>query len=127
MVIGVGCDLTSIARVERSLARLGARFAERILAPAELALFASSPKPAAYLAKRFASKEAVAKALGTGIGAAASFQDISIGSSASGQPLVELSGSARATAAAMGVRSIKISISDEADMALAFVVLEDQA
>ena len=125
MVIGVGCDLTSIARVERSLAQLGARFAERILAPAELALFASSPQPAAYLAKRFASKEAVAKALGTGIGAAASFRDISISSSARGQPQVELSGSARATAAAMGVRSIKISISDEADMALAFVILED--
>ena len=125
MVIGIGCDLASVARVERSLAQLGARFAERILAPAELALFASSSQPAAYLAKRFASKEAVAKALGTGIGAAASFQDISISSGARGKPQVELSGSARATAAAMGVRSIKISISDEADMALAFVILED--
>ena len=125
MVIGIGCDLTSIARIERSLAQLGASFAERILSPTELALFAGSAKPAAYLAKRFASKEAVAKALGTGIGVAASLQDITIQSSASGQPLVELSGSARATAAALGVRSIKISISDEADMALAFVVMEN--
>ena len=125
MVIGVGCDLTSIARIERSLARLGTRFAERILAPTELALFASSPQQAAYLAKRFASKEAVAKALGTGIGAAASFQDISISSGANGQPRVELRGRAHATAAAMGVRLIKISISDEADMALAFAILQD--
>ena len=124
MVIGVGCDLASIARVERSLAKLGASFAERILSPPELKLFASSAKPAAYLAKRFACKEAVAKALGTGIGAAASFQDITIQASASGQPLVELSGSARATATSLGVRSIKLSISDEADLAMAFVILE---
>ncbi len=122
MIQGVGTDIVAIARIERALARHGARFAERILRPEELAVFSSAARPAAWLAKRFAAKEALGKALGTGIGAV-SWQDFSVLSAFGGVPTVQCHGRAQQLLAQRGVTEVWISLSDERDYALAFAVL----
>ncbi len=122
MILGVGTDLVRRARIEQSLARWGDRFARRILAPQELAIFNAHHQPAAYLAKRFAGKEAASKALGTGIGQI-SWQEISIVNDAAGSPVVELTGAALRLFAARGARHIHVSLADEKEYALAFVVV----
>ncbi len=116
--LGVGVDLVEIARIERALQRHGARFLERIFTPAEAALCAGRP---AELAARFAGKEAVSKALGTGI-AGFGWRDIEILSDDAGKPLVTLYGGAAARAAGLGLTRIEISLSHTRDIAAAFVV-----
>ncbi len=122
MILGVGTDLVQRVRIEQSLARWGDRFARRILAPPELAIFNTHRQPAAYLAKRFAGKEAASKALGTGIGQI-SWQEISIVNDAAGSPAMELTGAALRLFEAHGARHIHVSLADEKDYALAFVVV----
>ena len=120
MILGIGTDMVTIARIEDVLARHGERFARRILAPAEYALFRRSTRPASYLAKRFAAKEAASKALGTGIGQI-SWHDLEIRNDERGAPLLVLHG--RAASARVGARTW-LSISDGGGMAVAFVVIE---
>lgn len=120
-IIGIGTDIVSIRRIEAVLSR-HADFAQRVLTPSELERFAQHPKPAAFLAKRWAAKEAVAKALGTGIGKV-SFQHMLISNLASGQPVVELSAAAEVQAAHLGAAHVHLSMSDEQDYAIAYVVL----
>ncbi|MFZ5654996.1 MAG: holo-ACP synthase [Pseudomonadota bacterium] len=122
MILGVGSDIVAIARIQAALARHGARFAERILRPEELAVFRTRPRPDAWLAKRFAAKEALGKALGTGIGAV-SWRDFAVLSQSTGAPAVHTYGRARALLAARGVTGVWVSLADERDLALAFVVL----
>ncbi|MFZ2207431.1 MAG: holo-ACP synthase [Porticoccaceae bacterium] len=124
MIRGIGTDIVAIARIERALARHGARFAARILRPEELTAFSSAARPAAWLAKRFAAKEALGKALGTGIGAV-SWQDFSVLSASGGVPVVRCHGRARQLLAQRGVTEVWISLSDERHYALAFAVLSD--
>ena len=124
MITGVGTDLVSVARIEQALARHGERFVERLLAPAERVLLpAGGPRRAHWLAKRWAAKEAVAKAFGTGIGASIGLRDIEVGRGSAGEPQVTLRGRGAALAQARGVARIHLSLSDEGDLALAFVVL----
>ncbi|SIT65892.1 holo-[acyl-carrier protein] synthase [Ectothiorhodosinus mongolicus] len=123
-IIGIGTDLVRIERIERALERHGERFAQRILHPQEYAQWQESAQPAALLAKRFAAKEALAKALGVGIGAQLSLHDICVTHSELGRPELALSGAGAATAARLGVTRLHLSLSDEADHALAFVVAE---
>ena len=123
MVVGIGCDLVRVSRVQASIDKFGFKFAQRILCPEELESFQASKQPAAYLTKRFASKEAISKALGTGIGAGVSFHDMLITSNSLGQPQVELSGQALVRAQQLGADCVQLSISDEAGMALAFALL----
>lgn len=122
MILGVGTDLVQRARIEQSLERWGERFARRILSPQELVIFSKHHQPTAYLAKRFAGKEAASKALGTGIGQI-SWQEISIVNDAAGSPMVELSGAALSLFEARGARHIHVSLTDEKAYALAFVVV----
>jgi len=93
MILGIGTDLAVIERVEQALNRHGERFARRILTPDELVRFGQHAQPVAFLAKRFAAKEAAAKAIGTGIGAI-SWQDLEIRSLPSGAPELILLGAA---------------------------------
>ena len=86
MIGGIGTDIIQISRVEATLGRLGDRFAQRILRPIEFARFQNHGSPARFLAKRFAAKEAAAKALGTGIGRGLSWQHIEIASNENGAP-----------------------------------------
>ena len=123
MIVGVGTDLVEIARIERSLDRFAERFASKILTSSELALFRAKPS-AAFLAKRFAAKEAVAKALGTGMRAGVHFAYIEITHEPSGKPGIELHGSAAQRANELAIQHWHLSISDEKQHALAFVVAE---
>ncbi|MCC5879228.1 MAG: holo-ACP synthase [Idiomarina sp.] len=120
-IVGIGTDIVSIRRIEQVLAR-NPDFALRVLTPAELERYANHPKPAAFLAKRWAAKEAAAKALGTGIGKV-SFQHILISNHDSGQPRLEFFAAAQEQASCLGACHFHLSISDEQDYAIAYVVL----
>ncbi len=126
MIRGVGVDMARVSRLHRGWARYGERFARRILGPAELAAFSARPgaDPARTLAKRFAAKEAAAKALGTGFRDGLWLTHIQVSHDPLGRPGLEFSGPARGVAARAGVRASHLSISDEGDLAVAFVVLE---
>ncbi len=124
MIHGVGTDLVSVKRIEDALFRFGDRFLHRVLSESEVTEYAQSSQPARFLAKRFAAKEAFSKAWGSGIGEAVGWHDISVAHDARGKPLI-------APSAAMSEKFVKenivaahISLSDENDHALAFVVLE---
>lgn len=120
----MGTDLVAVARMAVLHERYGERLARRLLAPAERQAYRASPAPAALLARRFAAKEAAAKALGTGIGAHAAFTDIELVHDPAGAPQLRLHGAAARHAETLGVRHTHVSLSDEHDYALAFVVLE---
>ena len=122
-MLAVGTDILEIARIEQVLERQGERFARRILTDAELQEYRASGQPARLLARRFAAKEAVAKALGTGIGRGVSWQDILIAHDPAGAPLVQLSGGAHDVLQARGARSVLISLSDERHYTGAFAAL----
>ena len=122
MIVGIGTDLARISRLQQSLDRFGDKFAVRILAPVEMEEFRLKTHQARMLAKRFAVKEAAAKALGTGIGEV-SWQDIYIEHDESGAPLLRFQGRADSIARQKNIGQLHVSISDEHDYALAFVVL----
>lgn len=122
MIVGIGTDLIQIDRIRGVLRRQGERFARRILTPQEFLVFSDHYAPAAFLAKRFAAKEALSKALQSGIGRI-SWQDVQVSNSPAGAPVIQLFGKAQALLVAQGGRNILLSLSDERDYALAFVVI----
>lgn len=124
MIVGIGVDIVEIDRIASSWTRFGERFAEKILCEDEMRRFRESADPVAWLAKRFAAKEAVSKALGTGMRAGVHFGQIGIGGTAGHAPVVALTGAAAARAEKLGVTGSKVSISDETHYAVAFAVLE---
>ncbi len=124
-VVGIGTDLVQVDRVRRVLERHGDRFARRVLTGPELATWRDHPDPGSYLARRWAVKEAAAKALGTGIGGALGFHDLHVANNAAGAPVLELSGRGADTARLLGVRHWHVSISDDGGFALAFVLAEN--
>jgi holo-[acyl-carrier protein] synthase len=124
MIKGIGTDLVRTARVRASFERWGERFAKRILSPDELEKLGSSRNKVNYLAKRFAAKEAVAKALGTGMRSGVHFSSIEVKHHPSGAPYVVLHDGALSHANLMGVQSSHLSVSDEEGLAIAFAVLE---
>lgn len=127
MIYGIGTDIVEIDRIERALARFGERFAERTLCAPELQNFRANRRPGAYLAKRFAAKEAFGKALGSGIRAPALWHGLWVSNQDAGQPRLEFSGSLQAVLAARGIRHTHLSLSDERSLASAMVILECDA
>ena len=123
MILGVGTDLFQVSRIEHSIERHGERFIKRILSKEELKGYMSSKRQANYLAKRFAVKEAVSKALGTGIAEGVTWHDIEVCYSDLGAPRVKLYRGAAKRLDMMNGSSVHISISDEADMVVAFAVI----
>ena len=123
MIAGVGTDIVAIARVGKLYERHGARALDKLLAPAERADFEKSTDPARFLAKRFAAKEALGKALGIGVAAPATLPNIAVIHDALGKPAF---GYAPKLALLLEERGLTahLSISDEQEFALAFVVLE---
>ncbi len=119
-VLGIGVDLVDVARLRESIERHGERFLARVFTEGELETCAGRTE---RLAARFAAKEAVAKAFGTGIGAAAAFVDIEVVNDAAGAPSIVLHGDARRTAATMGVQRVLVSLSHTAQQAMAQVML----
>ena len=122
-MIAIGTDILKIDRIDEVLGRLGDRFMQRILTEQEQGEYRASKQASRLLAKRFAAKEAVAKALGTGIGRGVSWQDIQIEHDANGAPLVRLSGGASRVASERGANRVELSLADELDYVVAFAVL----
>ena len=122
-MISIGTDILEIARLKAVLERQGERFVQRILTPDERQEYAVSATPERMLAKRFAAKEAIAKALGTGIGRGVSWQHMQIGHDEFGAPTVTLSGGAQQVAAQKGTEQVALSLADEQRYVVAFVVL----
>jgi holo-[acyl-carrier protein] synthase len=123
MIFGIGTDIVRVSRIQKGLDRYGERFASRILAGQELADFQTTLHPARFLARRFAAKEAVVKAYGTGFTRGMTFRDIVVSHDAAGKPLLLLSGRALELQQEMGIGEKFISISDEQEYAVAFVTL----
>jgi holo-[acyl-carrier protein] synthase len=123
-VIALGTDILEVARVEAVVTRLGDRFVRRILTLTEQGEYAASQQPVRLLAKRFAAKEAIAKALGTGIGRGVSWQDIEIRHDAHGAPLVHVSGGAAEVVKRRGGSAILLSLADEQAYVVAFAALK---
>ncbi|MBI1207603.1 MAG: holo-ACP synthase [Azospirillum sp.] len=130
MIIGIGNDLIDIRRIEQTLERFGARFIERVFTETERRKSerrTSAGGRAASYAKRFAAKEACAKALGTGFRAGVFFRDIGVVNLASGQPTLALSGGALARLEAMippGMAAqIHLTLTDEPPLAEAIVIV----
>ena len=125
MIKGIGTDILQVSRIERALERTP-KLAERILTPTEYSDFQQDGQPGRFLAKRFAAKEAVVKALGTGIRMGVGWHQIQIEKDELGKPLITLLGGALERANEMAVDSYFISYSDERDYVVAMVVLEGE-
>jgi holo-[acyl-carrier protein] synthase len=124
MIYGVGTDLIEIPRIARALERFGERFARRILCEPELRRFRGHRQPVAYLAKRFAAKEAFTKALGTGIHAPANWHGVWVENLRSGKPVLRFTAELDALLKQRNVASAHLSLTDEKGMAAATVILE---
>jgi holo-[acyl-carrier protein] synthase len=123
-VIGTGVDLVECARIQRSIDRFGDRFLQRVFTDGEIEYSMSMKFPARHLAARFAAKEAVSKAFGTGIGNAMGWQNIDIQKKPSGEPFLVFSGPAQELAKKRGVTSALVTLSHTEHHAIACVVLE---
>ena len=123
-VIGVGVDLVECSRIQHSLDRFGERFLHRVFTDGEIAYSNSMKFPARHLAARFAAKEAVSKAFGTGIGKSMGWRDIDVQKKQSGEPFLVLTGGAEALARERGMTNALITLSHTDQHAVAMIVLE---
>lgn len=123
-VLGIGVDLVENARIQHSLDRFGDRFLQRVFTQGEIEYSQSMKFPARHLAARFAAKEAVSKAFGTGIGKAMGWKDIEVHRKPSGEPFVVLEGGAKKLAEERRVAAVWITLSHTEHHAMAMIVLE---
>jgi holo-[acyl-carrier protein] synthase len=124
MIFGIGTDIVEVSRIAASITAFGDSFAERVLAESELEGYQNSQIKARFLAKRFAAKEAFSKALGTGLRAPATFQNIAISHDDLGKPILVLAPDLLVFMQEKNIQHTHISISDEKNLATAFVILE---
>ncbi|HEX6550794.1 MAG TPA: holo-ACP synthase [Gammaproteobacteria bacterium] len=124
MIFGVGTDMVEVSRVSRLWDRYGDHFAQRILMPEEMALFRQARQPVRFLAMRFAAKEAVVKALGTGFRHGMWVRDTGSIPDSRGRPLVIFSERGQKVCRELGAGPAHVSLTDEAGMVLAFAVME---
>jgi holo-[acyl-carrier protein] synthase len=127
MILGVGIDIIEVARIQASHERFGARFLDRILHPNEIGYCLSHKVPGPFLAARFAAKEAISKAFGTGIGAQLGWQDMEIARKESGEPYVVLHGRGLTLLQERKARMVLVSLSHTQAHAAAVAVLESVA
>ena len=123
-VIGIGVDLVECARIQHSIDRFGDRFLRRVFTDGEIEYSTSMKFPARHLAARFAAKEAVSKAFGTGIGKSMGWRDIDVHKKPSGEPFLVFSGGAETLAKQRGVTNALITLSHSDQHAVATIVLE---
>jgi holo-[acyl-carrier protein] synthase len=124
MIKGIGVDIIAVKRVEEMMEAHGEVFCSRVFTRRETEYCQRFTRPGERLAGRFAAKEAVLKALGTGWRGGISWQDVEILQTRSGAPEVKLSGAAEAEARKLGVQMVHLSISHSRDYALAFAIAE---
>jgi len=128
MIVGIGTDVCDIARIAAALLRHGDRFAQRVLGPGEMQVFEArrarvARRGLSYLATRFAAKEAFSKAIGLGMRLPMSWRACEVINAPGGKPEVHLHGELAQWFAQQQLRAF-VSVSDEADVATAFVVVE---
>jgi holo-[acyl-carrier protein] synthase len=124
MILGTGIDIIEVGRIEAAYAKFGERFLTRILLPDEISYCLSHKSPGPFLAARFAAKEAISKAFGTGIGAELGWQDMEIRRKESGEPFVVLHGGGQSLLEARQARVVLISLSHTQAHAAAVAILE---
>lgn len=123
MILGIGIDWVETARVERSLERFGERFLKRVFVEGEIEYCRTMKFPGRHYAARFAAKEAVSKAFGTGIGSALGWTDVEVKRHPSGQPFLVLHGGGAALARARGVTQMHLSLTHLETAAAAVAIL----
>jgi holo-[acyl-carrier protein] synthase len=124
MILGIGIDIIEVARIQASYEKFGERFLNRILHPNEINYCLSHRIPGPFLAARFAAKEAISKAFGTGIGAQLAWQDMEVGRKDSGEPFVILHERGKALLETRGGRAVLISLSHTQEHATAVALIE---
>ena len=129
MIVGTGVDLVMIDRIQNVLEKHGERFSQCLLAQSERLQYntLSINKQARWLAKRYAAKEAILKALGTGLAQGIRFEDLVISHDSLGKPLVSLSNEAMNRANHLGIYDVQLSLSDEQDQVIAFAVAQTES
>ena len=125
-VLGIGVDMVEVERIQHSLDRFGERFMKRVFTEVEIAYCQSMKFPARHFAARFAAKEAVSKAFGTGIGKAMGWKDIDVHRKPSGEPFVVLDGGAKKLAEERKVSKVSITLSHTEHHAMAMIVVEGE-
>ncbi|WP_165431220.1 holo-ACP synthase [Atlantibacter hermannii] len=123
-ILGLGTDIVEIARIEGVISRSGDRLAKRVLSASEWEQYQVHQQPVRFLAKRYAVKEAAAKAFGTGIRNGLAFNQFEVFNDALGKPGLRLWDEALALAQRMGVASVHVTLSDERHYACATVIIE---
>ena len=124
MILGIGMDLCDIVRIQKALDRWGERFARKILVESELARFRAHRKPASYLAKRFAAKEAFSKAVHRGIRYPVNWHTITVVNAPSGAPSLQFAPALQDWMKERGMGAVHLSLTDEIAMAAAYVIVE---
>ncbi|UCV30242.1 holo-ACP synthase [Ferribacterium limneticum] len=123
MIYGIGTDIVAVARLRGMWERHGDRALDKLLAPQEMADFAKAADKGRFLAKRFAAKEAFSKALGTGVRPPANLTAIAVAHDELGKPVFDFQGELESLLKKQNLKS-HLSISDEAEYAVAYVILE---
>lgn len=124
MILGTGIDIIEVERIRSAVSKFGDRFVQRILRPAEIEYCRLHRDPAPHLAARFAAKEAVSKAFGTGIGAQLSWQDMEVQRRESGEPFIVLHDQGQRLLESRGAGRVHLSLSHTQHYAAAVAVLE---
>ncbi len=127
MIFGIGTDVVELSRIQTTFERFGDHFVQRILMDEELELFHRSKQPLRFLAMRFAGKEAVVKAMGTGFAHGVWLRDVGITSNAWGRPLVIWSERGQRVCDRLGIGAGHVSLTDDAGLIIAFAVVEAAA
>ncbi|SRR5581483_1376377 len=123
-IVGIGVDFVEVARIQHSLDRFGEKFLKRVFTQGEIDYSMSMKFPARHLAARFAAKEAVSKAFGTGIGKSMGWRDIDVRKKESGEPYLVLEGGGKELSILRGLTKALITLSHTEHHAMAVVVLE---
>ena len=124
MILGTGIDIIEVSRIEDSYQRFGERFLKRILRPNEIGYCLTNKRPGPFLAARFAAKEAISKAFGTGIGAELGWQDIEVGRKETGEPFVILHEKGLSLLKSRGGKTVHLTLSHTGQHATAMAILE---
>ena len=123
MIFGIGVDVLESARITRTLERFGAHFVERLLMPEERTQLERTQRPARFLAMRFAAKEAIVKAMGTGFGHGVWIRDVGVVQNPWGKPEVVFSPRGERVRRALGIGEGHVTLTDEAGLVVAVAVL----
>lgn len=124
MIFGIGTDIVELSRIQSTYERFGDHFARRILMDEELELFHRSKRPIRFLAMRFAGKEAIVKAMGTGFAHGVWMRDAGITNNDWGRPLVIFSERGQRVCERLGIGSAHVSLTDDGGLVIAFAVVE---